>query len=275
MGNEKRLPVGVCTVKRCRRLFSKPRLPFFVVNQDVLTICVVMIPEKYQTWRKEKLLHLLTDTQKFILQQNPDLEQGDNHIFLHPRIESLLQMEKEEFSLATLVLTDQILNKLWSRQRNTFESIVLLLGKEVFPDIQMRCFVKMMQPFFTQINHLYIVYEAEEEELERWRETLGEYVEAFSYEYGLMTQITGRADMRKNILYRGNDKSVLFLDYSTSKELPFRWMRAGDIYLDVNVYEKKEMLLLRKCAEVFYLSPLKYLDTAVKSGYDKLVHLCK
>lgn len=268
MGNEKRMPVWVCNAKRCRRLFSKPRLPFFVVNQDVLTICVVMIPEKYQTCRKEKLLHLLTDTQQDILQQNPDWEQGENYIFLHPRIESLLQMEKEELSLAALVLTDQILNRLWNRQRQAFESIVLLLGKEVFPDTQMRCFVKMMQPFFTQINHLYLVYEAEEEEQERWQETLGEYVEAFSYEYGLMTQITGRTELRKNIRYRGNNKSVLFLDYSTSKELPLRWMRAGDIYLDVNADEKKETLLLRKCAEVFYLSPLKYLDTAVKSGYD-------
>ena len=50
--------------------------------------------------------------------------------------------------------------------------------------------------------------------------------------------------------------------------LPYSALRKGDVYLDIVSDEKKESLFRRKYIEISYLSPRKYLDTMVKSGYD-------
>lgn len=283
IGEDRVLPRLLQNKKTGRYFLKKAQLPFFKMEQDNLTIYAVMIPGKYQTWKKEKLLRIMSQTQKQILQYAKADEKTVDTIILHPQIRRIFQIESEELTTEFLFLTNQILNWLWNRKNQTFESIVLLLGKEVFPEVQMRYFTQMMQPFFSKINRLLIVYEADPEEQQRWREAIGESTQDFYYEYGLMAQIAEKSGITKNTIYRGRDRQddgqrnqpVLFLDYGVSERIPVRWVQSGDTYLDVNASEKKETFLTRKCAEVFYLSPLKYLDTAVKSGYDKLVHLCK
>ena len=241
-----------------KKIWQKERLPFFMVEQDNLTIYTILIPTKGKKWKPEKLLRLMQNTQE--TWQN---DFAKRQIVLQQDIAAILHWEKEEIPDTFLLLSDKILGL----QKKDFDSVVLLLGNVVFPEVQMRYFIEVMQPFFSRINHLSILYVTDEEEQERWQDVVEEYAEAFYFEYGLMTQILGA---------KGKiGQRTLFLDYGYAGEIPLRMMRAGDIYLDVAAAGKKEMLLKRKCAEVSYLSPLKYLDTTVKSGYDKLVHLCK
>lgn len=266
-----------------KKIWQKPQLPFFEIEQDNLTIYAVVVPKKCKTWKKDKLLRLMVSAQERMIQSEQEMQWETKYIVLQPELAMILQQEREELSEPFLFLANQMLHQVWQKQKKTFDSIVLLLGNEVFPEIQMRYFAQMLQPFFSQINYLQILYTAEEEEQGRWQEAIEEYTDTFYYEYGLMAQITEGKEIHSRHRYHengrrntGRNKSgTLFLDYGYTEELPFRMMQAGDTYLDVGACEKKETLLKRKCTEVFYLSPLKYLDTTVKSGYDKLVHLCK
>lgn len=244
-----------------------------MVEQDNLIIYAVMVPSQQKKGKPEKLLRLMRDAQERIVQSE------EERIVLHPDIAEFLNLEKEEIPDIFFLLSTKILGL----QKKPFDSVVLLLGKAMFPELQMRHFAEMMQSFFSRMNHLTILYEVDEEEQGRWQEAIEEYTEAFYYEYGLMAQFVGTKERdsqsrhkrygRENTRHTG--ESTLFIDYGYAGDMPFRMMRAGDTYLDVAASGKKETLLKRKCAEVSYLSPLKYLDTTVKSGYDKLVHLCK
>lgn len=289
MGNETILYyVTQETIKNVirRHFWQKQELPFFMVEQDNLKIYVVLVPMQQKRWHKqgknclkiepgtkgqllwnpEKLLRLMQDAQERIGQYEQEMKPDDfiqEHIVLQPDIAAILHWEKEEIPAINLFLSSKIL----SLRKQDFDSVVLLLRNDVFPELQMRYFAEMMQPFFSRINHLSILYDVDNEEQDRWQEAITEYTDAFYYEYGLMVQVLGRKGK--------NGKRTLFLDYGYERELPLRMMRPGDVYLDVAASGEKETLLKRKCAEVSYLSPLKYLDTTVKSGYDKLVHLCK
>ncbi|MBO5209652.1 MAG: hypothetical protein J6B68_09965 [Lachnospiraceae bacterium] len=244
-----------------------------MVEQDNLTIYAIMIPMQQKKWKPKKLLRLMRDAQERIVQSE------EKQIVLHPDIAEFLNLEKEEIPDIFFFLSTKILGL----QKTPFDSVVLLLGKDMFPELQMRYFAEMMQPFFSRMNHLTILYEADEEEQDRWQEAIEDYTDAFYYEYGLMAQIFGTKERDSQSGYKRygrentqrNGERTFFIDYGYAGAIPFRMMRDGDTYLDVAASGKKEMLLKRKCAEVSYLSPLKYLDTTVKSGYDKLVHLCK
>lgn len=115
----------------------------------------------------------------------------------------------------------------------------------------------------------------------RLEEVIQEYTEALYYEYGLVSQILcgkdvlsnrilcGRGGLVKRNNLPGGQRPVLFLDYGYPGTEPFRMLKEGDIYLDIASSEEKEALFRRKYRGIFYQSPRKYLDTMVKSGYDK------
>lgn len=98
-----------------------------------------------------------------------------------------------------------------------------------------------------------------------------EYTDELYYEYGLVSQvICGKdASARRHGGPAGGQSPVLFLDYGYFGTQPLRMLKEGDIYLDVASSEEKEALFRRKYRGIFYQSPRKYLDTMVKSGYDK------
>lgn len=115
--------------------------------------------------------------------------------------------------------------------------------------------------------------DAQAHEQGRWEEVIQEYTDEIYYEYGLVTwmqQYRKALVRRQNV--RNGENPALFLDFGASAKIPFRAMQAGDLYLDVFSSEEKEALFRRKYMEISYFSPRKYLDTMVKSGYDRLVN---
>lgn len=277
---------------------GKRSLPYFKVEQDNLTIYTIMLPiegkgelpKRGIKRQQRKSLRLMQKIPEAIARTEAEgLHDffSEREVILQPDVKKMLtchtkrQVTEEETEAAQEIPEIYWLlaeKALALEKRKYFDTIVLLLGNDMFPEQQMRHFVEFMQPFFSKINHLTIVYDAEEEGQER-SEVLTEYTDEFYYEYGLMTQIMQpmqiKADKAKQREKSGRQSERIFLDYGYGEELPFRMLQPGDIYLDVAASGEKEKHLKRKCEEISYLSPLKYLDTTVKSGYDKLVNLCK
>lgn len=113
--------------------------------------------------------------------------------------------------------------------------------------------------------------QAEEEwNASRLREVIQEYTDGLYYEYGLVSRIICGAEAAAGQSGRPHGQSPsLFLDYGYSGRLPFSMLKHGGIYLDIVSSQEKEALFRRKYRGIFYQSPRKYLDTLVKSGYDK------
>ncbi len=107
----------------------------------------------------------------------------------------------------------------------------------------------------------------------RLEEAIQEYTEELYYEYGLVTWVQqyGKAYVKRQNVRIGQNPA-LFLDYGISAKIPFHAMQSGDLYLDILSSETKEALFRRKYMDISYFSPRKYLDTIVKSGYDRLVN---
>lgn len=184
-------------------------------------------------------------------------------------------------------------------------SAALFMGALFFPEEQIRHFAEMIRPYLPRIHSLTILYRAEEtgenaleesvlgetedgpevntlEIAENSRpadrdgdgahlkEVIQEYADELYYEYGLVCQIMNDAEARSDKYCRPYGQNrTLFLDYGYSGEMPFRMLKNGGMYLDVSSSEEKEALFRRKYRGIFYQSPRKYLDTMVKSGYDK------
>lgn len=107
-------------------------------------------------------------------------------------------------------------------------------------------------------------------ESEHLKEVVQEYTEELYYEYGLVSQVVHSAEAQAGGYGRLCGQSqMLFLDYGYSGQMPYRMLKEGGFYLDVVSSEEKEALFRRKYRGIFYQSPRKYLDTVVKSGYDK------
>lgn len=262
----------------------------FVAEDEENIIITVLVPMKQKEWRKEKLLRLM---QSSVTRQ--PLYLGDVEVVIHPEIQQTLA-QTEEFPQVFWSISEKLLTqKLHIQKPHTeygtkkrlsayrgfvAESVVLLLSDSVFPEEQIRRFSEMMQPYFPGINHLTILYEPDLDDKEdddteakmpaeiwqggdRWKETLEDYADELYYEYGLVCQIqqSGKFSFKKQ---------SLFLDYGYGGALPLRALQEGGVYLDVASSDKKEMLIRQKCTGTSYLSPRKYLDTVVKSGYDNV-----
>ncbi|MCM1048459.1 MAG: hypothetical protein NC433_08545 [Clostridiales bacterium] len=275
--------------------FKKIKLPSFDVDEEGLHIKVVMIPEMKKGWKKEKLFKLMyksvaekaahLEGADIVMQQEVQQILGQTDLFL-PISWQLAQkwIEDRRLDSNRLVkkVSSKVLSKVSSKRRGVFaETVVLLLGNSLFLEEQMQKFIEIMQPCFTQINYLTILYEPDEEdtgaeveqEQDRWEATISEYTEELYYEYGLaaMIQRGSEARINRNSI-AGGQGNVLFLDFGYAGNIPLRALKAGDIYIDIFSSVKKETLFKRKYMEIYYISPRKYLDTLVKSGYDKLVN---
>lgn len=260
--------------------WRKIKLPSFVVEEDNITVVTIMIPDLKKGWKKEKLLRQM---QEAALEY--PMYSGNAQVLLQPEVQRILS-EKDaagtishiEWHLAEAVLKETLTVK---NRKTSLESVVFLLGNTLFLEEQMEKFMEMMQSCFPRINHLLILYKPDEEdwqEQSRWEEVVYEYTQEIYYEYGLVTQVQNKESqpLKKHSVRIGQGGSF-FLDFGYPETLPLRALQAGDFYLDVFSSEMKSALFRRKYMEISYASPRKYLDTIVKSGYDKLVNraLCQ
>lgn len=257
--------------------WQKVSLSSFVLEKDGITIVMIVVPDLKKGWKAEKLLRLMKEaaSEYLMLHENA-------HVLIQPPLQKIcMQSDDLFFALPVLwILEEKILSKVFSGMLSRIcpESVVLLLGNTLFPEEQMQKFMDMMTPYFPRVNHLTILYTADdmgETDIgqRRYEETISEYTEEIYYEYGLVTQLRqGSNSLLKRHSVRTGQSAALFLDYGYPGNSPLRALKSGDIYLDVFSTEEKEALFRRKYMEISYFSPRKYLDTMVKSGYDKLVN---
>ena len=249
--------------------WKKMKLSSCVLEKDEITVVIIIIPTLKKGWKKEKLLRLMQEAAA----EYP-IYSEHAQTWIQPQIEQMGIQSGNTLSAMPifLYLAEKTLSRTLDKRplRSYPESVVLLLGNTLFPEEQMQHFMDMMKPYFPRINHLTILYENEDD---RCEDTISEYTEEIYYEYGLVTQVRRGSDSPvKKHSVRIGQSTALFLDYGYPDLLPLRALKAGDIYLDVFSAEEKEAIFRRKYMEISYLSPRKYLDTMVKSGYDKLVN---
>lgn len=146
----------------------------------------------------------------------------------------------------------------------------VLLGKSSDTLWQMEMTGQVLSPYLPRINRLTFYYE-EAAGSDLWEEAAG-YLEAYSYEYGLTPGLVPyRRHGERTVDERGSGagSSGLILDYGAPVE--GQWFQGGDraVYVDLQTSFVKERKCLAKGGRILYVSPLKYLDTAVKSEYDR------
>lgn len=142
----------------------------------------------------------------------------------------------------------------------------VLLGKASETLWQMEMTGRLLAPYLPRINSLTFCYE--EAGIDLWEEA-ADCLEDYSYEYGLTPCLvpygTGAGKMPGPKSFHGG----LILDYGASVG---GWQFQGEarsVYVDLEGSPSKERKCLAKEGRIRYVSPLKYLDTAVKSGYDR------
>lgn len=142
----------------------------------------------------------------------------------------------------------------------------VLLGRASDTLWQMEMTEQVLTPYLPRINRLTFCYE-EVEGTDLWEEAAG-YLEAYSYEYGLSPGL---------VPYRGNGETAdvkepcsgLILDYGAPMDGRRLKGREKAVYVDLQGDFVKERKCLAADGRILYVSPLKYLDTAVKNEYDK------
>lgn len=265
------------------RFWKRMKLASFDADVEGLRIITVLIPDLKKGWKKEKLLKCMHAA----IAQKAEYSEGAE-VILHPEVQ-LMAGQTESFysvfrSLAGQLIEDRhILKRTPIRRGESYmQTVVLIIGDSLFPEEQMQKFSELMQAYLHCVNHLAILHAANDnntedkdfgQEWSRWEEAVTEYTQELYYEYGLVAQIQEIKEFAVS-RNKGTDgaKAALFIDFGYSGNIPLRMFKAGDIYLDVFSSQEKESLFKRKCKEISYISPRKYLDTVVKSGYDKLVN---
>lgn len=196
--------------------------------------------------------------------------EGMADAFLHPNIMTYMsekyagrwEMRRETAErLGACLLASYAADCLHEKGR-----VTVLLGSPDDTDLQMEMTLELLTPYLSRINSLLFYYE-EVEGTDIWEET-GFYLEEYGYEYGLVPEmrpyLAGEEDLRC-----GKDRcGGVILDFAGTPRYP-RMAREKVIYLDLTSDREKERNCIRKNGEVFYASPLKYLDTIVKTGYDR------
>lgn len=142
----------------------------------------------------------------------------------------------------------------------------VLLGSPDDTDLQMEMTRELLAPYLSRINSLLFYYE-EVEGTDIWEET-GSYLEEYGYEYGLVPEMRPYLKGDKGLCCGKDRCGGVILDFAGTSRYP-RMAREKVIYVDLTSDREKERNCIRKNGEVFYASPLKYLDTIVKTGYDR------
>lgn len=148
--------------------------------------------------------------------------------------------------------------------------VAVLLGSPDDTDGQMEMTGRLLAPYLPRINSLLFYYE-EVKGTDIWEETAG-YLEEYGYEYGLVPAMRPYLAGEEGLRCGPDRCGGVILDFAAGMRQP-RVEREGQaIYLDLTSDREKERNYLRKSGRIRYVSPLKYLDTIVKSSYDRKMY---
>ena len=256
---------------------------------DVIGCPVPPFYYRHRPWKPD----ILSEAMENVLHRT----EGMADAWLHPRIMEMLteqygkswEPRRDTLRMIVKYLTEQYAAGVISRSGEA----VVLLGKPADTDRQMEMTRELLQPFLPKINRLLIFYE-EIDGTDTWME-LENYLDEYYYEFGLVPQLEPyvrfyggrRADfcktqdprsdcgicrqqdeMLQNTLKCGKPGCCgLILDYCEDFRYPKIMPDSTTVYLDVASAEGKERMLGRKTPRIPYISPLKHLDTIVKSSY--------
>lgn len=145
--------------------------------------------------------------------------------------------------------------------------VTVLLGKPWETERQMEMTRRLLTPYLPRINSLCFFYE-EVEGTDIWEEE-ALLLEDYSYEYGLAARMTAYGTGEKEERYGRQRCGGVILDYAKEPGMP-RIKRDGQVvYVDIHSDQAKARACAGKSGRILYASPLGYLDTVVKSSYDK------
>lgn len=194
--------------------------------------------------------------------------------YLHPQIMTLMSDEyinrweprRETVErLAAALLASCAADCLYRRGR-----VTVLLGRPEDTDWQMGMTRRLLTPYLPRINSLCFCYE-EVEGLDIWEETADE-LEAYGYDYGLVPEMRPYLASAEGLCCGREKYGGVILDYADVQRHPRVEREGQTIYADLASNPQKELSCARKNGRILYSSPLKYLDTIVKSGYDKKMY---
>lgn len=191
--------------------------------------------------------------------------------WLHPDIMTLMSEEYRERweprrDTLERLLACLILIYAADRLRESGETTVFL-GKASDTLWQIEMTGQLLSPYLSRINRLTFWYEAAEG-ADLWEEAEA-CLEVYRYEYGLTPCLVPYRRNGERLPKDTGARRGLLLDYGA----PLGALRFQDfceaVFIDLQGSPLKERKCLAKGGRILYVSPLKYLDTAVKNEYDR------
>ena len=210
--------------------------------------------------------------------------------------EAMDDVLQEARGMADAILHPQIMTYMsekykerWEPRRETLENLVsvllaryaadhlyeqgeavVLLGESEETAWQMEMTARLLWPYLSRINRLSFFYEGVEG-VDIWEET-ADCLDAYGYEYGLAPRMIPYRDGEEGCRCGTEKCGGVILDYCSSARHPRMRHKERIVYVDLCSDRTKALACGRKGGEILYVSPLKYLDTAVKSSYDKKMY---
>lgn len=269
-------PKGICAAKRF--WFQDASLRTGLFDDGALQVVGCAIPPFYyrrRAWKPQ----MLSEAMEEVLRRVESMTETLTDTWLQPQIEEVLTEEySRRFSPredTVRAVTRSLVDRYAGEMIRESGEVSVLLGEPADTDRQMEMTRELLHPYLSRINRLLIFYE-EMAEADIWME-LGSHLDEYYYEYGLVPQLEPYGNSRGGVQELGDKADLrcgrhtcrgLVLDYCAQFRYPKILPESNVVYIDVASEASKERLLRRKTPRIPYVSPLKYLDTMVKNGYD-------
>ena len=221
---------------------------------------------KKKPWPQE----VLSEAMEEVLHRAPGMADA----FLHPDIVTCVsekyaerwEMRVETMeSLAACLLAAFAADCLHDKGR-----VTVLLGSPDDTDRQMEMTLRLLSPYLPRINSLLFYYE-EVEGTDIWEETAF-WLEEYGYEYGLVPAMRSYLTEAEGLRCGTDRCGGVILDFALQARYPRTEREEQVIYVDLASDREKERSCIRKNGQILYVSPFKYLDTVVKSSYDRKMY---
>ena len=221
---------------------------------------------------------MLSEAMEDVLRRVESMTETLTDTWLQPQIEAVLTEEySRRFSPredTVRAVTRRLVDRYAGQMIRESGEVSVLLGEPADTDRQMEMTRELLHPYLSRINRLLIFYE-EMAETDIWME-LGSHLDEYYFEYGLVPQLepysrrggAQESEDTGNLRCGRHTCRGLVLDYCAQFRYPKILPECDVVYIDVASEGSKERLLRRKTPRIPYVSPLKYLDTMVKNGYD-------